>query len=169
MYEEWKSIDYDPRYEVSNLGRFRKKNKVKGYRYLKPFRKWKRPIFVIKINGKEFSCARLVASKFIRPLKEGEVVHHKNRLEFDNYYRNLEIMSKKKCGEITGFVSGCRRVVLIENGKIKKSWRSTRKAQKELFVSRETISNYCNGKVKKPMYNLMWEEDYFEKLEKEGR
>ena len=38
MYETWKQIQYDPRYEVSNLGRFRKRNK-KGYRYLKPYKK----------------------------------------------------------------------------------------------------------------------------------
>lgn len=44
--EVWKQIEYDTRYQVSNYGRFRKKNLKNGYRYLKPFRKHKRSIYV---------------------------------------------------------------------------------------------------------------------------
>ena len=159
MYEEWKSIEYSPKYEVSNLGRFRKKNPKNGYRYLKPFKKHN--YYVIKIDGKAKSCARLVAHYHIRPLTKKDVVYHKNRLEFDNFYRNLKVLNKREVGIRTGYLSKSKRVVEIESAEIIRSWKSARKASKDLFVSIQTICDYCNGKVKNPMYKLMWEDDYW--------
>lgn len=164
MYETWKQIQYDPRYEVSNFGRFRKRNK-KSYRYLKPYKKHN--LYVVKMNGKEYNCARLVANAFIKPLKSNEQVYHKNGLPFDNFYRNLEILTPKVLGKKVGHLSRSKRVVEIKNNEIIRSWRSSRKAGKELFISRQTIADYCNNKTKKKMYNLMWEDDYFKELEKE--
>lgn len=166
MYEEWKSIEYDQRYQVSNFGRFRKKLK-KGYRYLKPYKK--RDLYVIKINGKHVNCARLVANVFIRELKSNEQVYHKNHLNFDNFYKNLEILSPKELGKKVGHIATSKRVVEVKDNEIVKTWRSARVAAKDLFICRQTICDYCNKKVKKPMFNLMWEDDYFEMLEKEGR
>lgn len=165
MYEEWKQIE-NTKYEVSNLGRFRKKNK-KGYRYIKPFKKHNS--YVIKVNDKEKNCSRLVAHYFIRALKSEEVVHHKNHLQFDNFYRNLEILTRSELGKRTGYISKSKRVVLVEGGEIKRMYRSGRECERKLFLSRQTISDYCNNRTKKKMYNLMWEDDYFDKLEKEGR
>lgn len=161
MVEEWKLIEYDTRYQVSNFGRFRKKLK-KGYRYLKSFKK--HDLYVVKIKDKPMNAARLVANAFIRELKSNEQVYHKNHLNFDNFYRNLEILSPKELGKKTGHIATSKRVVEVKNGEIVRSWRSTRKASKELFLCRQTISDYCNKKVKKPMVNLMWEDDYFEDL-----
>ena len=95
--EIWKSIEYDPRYQVSNYGRFRKKNPKNGYRYLKPFRK--KNLFQVKIKDKDFNCARLVANAFIKNLNKEDRVYHKNKNESDNYYRNLEVISLKELGK----------------------------------------------------------------------
>ena len=54
MNEIWKTIDYDTRYQVSNWGRFRKRNLKNGYRYLKPFRK--KNLFQVKIKDKDLTC-----------------------------------------------------------------------------------------------------------------
>lgn len=164
MYEEWKEIELAPRYEVSNLGRIRKKNPKNGYRYLKPFKKWNSSKYVIKVDGKELTVSRLVANAFIRPLQKGDTVLHKNRLDFDNYYRNLLIMNKKQCGKATGGISRSKRVVLLEGDEIKRMWKSSRKAAKDLYISRQTVSDYCNNRTKKKMFNLMWEDDYFDKV-----
>lgn len=161
MYETWKQIQFDPRYEVSNLGRFRKRNK-KGYRYLKPYKKHN--LYVVKMNGKCMNAARLVASAFIKPLNNNEQVYHKNGLAFDNFYRNLEILSPKELGKKTGHIATSKRVVEIKDNEIVRSWRSSRKAAEKLFISRQTVSDYCNGKVKKKMFNLMWEDDFFDKV-----
>ena len=159
MVEEWKTIEYDKRYQVSNFGRFKKRLK-KGYRYLKPYKKHN--LYVIKIKDKPFNTARLVANAFIRELKPSEQVYHKNHLNFDNHYRNLEILSPKELGKRTGHISKAKRVVEVKDNEIVRAWRSSRKAAEKLFISRQTVSDYCNKKVKKPMFNLMWEDDYFD-------
>lgn len=160
--EIWKSIDYDYRYQVSNYGRFRKKNPKNGYRYLQPFRKDN--LFQVKIKDKSMNCARLVANHFIRPLNKNDRVYHKNHYEFDNRSENLEILSLSELGKRTGFISRSQRVVEIKNDEIFRDWNSARKAAKDLYISYQTVMDYCNKKVKKPMYNLMWEEDYFEMI-----
>lgn len=166
MREEWQPIEYDPRYQVSNLGRFRKQNK-KGYRYLKPYKKWGDQTYVIKINQKEFKVARLVANAFVKPLEPGDVVFHKNRLEFDNFYRNLQVITREESGRRTGGISRSKSVVLLKGNEIKKIWKSGRKAAKDLYISRQTVCDYCNNKTQNKIYNLMWEDDYFKELEKE--
>ena len=35
---------------------------------------------------------------------------------------------------------------------------------KELYISYQTVSDYCNNKVESPMFNLMWEDDYFDEV-----
>lgn len=161
MVEEWKSIEYDNRYQVSNFGRFRKRLK-NGYRYLKPYKK--RGLYVVKMNYKVLSASRLVANAFIRELKSNEQVYHKNHLNFDNFYRNLEILSPKELGKRTGHIATSKRVVEVKDNEIVRAWRSSRKAAEKLFISRQTVSDYCNKKVKKPMFNLWWEDDYFEEV-----
>lgn len=160
MFEQWKEIKLDPRYEVSNLGRFRKKNPKNGYRYLKPYRNGNK--FVIKINNKECTCSRLVANVFIKPLEDKDCVYHKNKLEFDNYYKNLKIMTRSELNSKVGHLSKSKNVVLVENGEIKKWYRSARAAAQKLHINRQSVCDYCNGKVKKKMFNLMWEDDYFD-------
>lgn len=157
--EIWKSIEYDERYQVSNYGNFRKKNPKNGYRYLTPFRKDN--LFLVKIKDKDMNCARLVADSFIKKLSKEDRVYHKNKIEFDNHYQNLEIVSLKELGKLTGHISKSQRVVEINGDEIIRNWSSARKAAKDLFISYQTVMDYCNEKVKKPMFNLMWEDDYF--------
>ncbi len=162
MNEIWKPIEYDLRYQVSNWGRFRKKNPKNGYRYLKPFRK--QNLFLIKVKDKDMNCARLVANAFIKTLSPTDRVYHKNKIEDDNFYRNLEVISLKELGKRTGYMSKSKRVVEVKNNEIVRDWGSARKASKDLFISYQTVMDYCNNKVKRPMYNLMWEDDYFDKI-----
>lgn len=167
--EKWKPIEYDTRCQVSNYGRFRKQNPKNGYKYLKPFRK--RNIYLVKIKDKDMNCARLVANAFIKKLNKEDRVYHKNRIENDNNYRNLEIISLKELGKRTGYISKSQRVAEVKDDEIIRSWSSARKAAKDLYISYQTVIDYCNNKVSKPMFNLMWEEDYFDEIliqEKKG-
>lgn len=159
--ERWKDIEYDNRYQVSNYGRFRKKLK-NGYRYLTPFKKHN--LYQVKIKDKDINCARLVANAFIKELEDNDRVYHINKNNADNFYRNLKILSKKELGKLTGANSKSQSVIEIKNNEIFRRWASARKAAKDLYISYQTVMDYCNEKVKKPMYNLMWEETYFEEL-----
>lgn len=158
--EIWKPIEYDTRYQVSNYGRFRKRNPINGYRYLKPFRK--KNLFQVKIKDKDFNCARLVANAFIKHLTPTDRVYHKNRYEDDNRVYNLEVINLHELGKRTGHISKSQRVVEVKDNEIVRDWPSARKAAKDLYISYQTVMDYCNKKVKKPMFNLMWEEDYFD-------
>lgn len=160
--EDWKIIEYDIRYQVSNFGRFRKKNPKNGYKFLKPFKKHN--LYMVKIKDKDFNCARLVANAFIKPLTQNDRVYHKNKINFDNYHRNLKVVTLKELGKLTGHISNSKRVVQVEEGEIIKEWASARKCGLDLFISYQTVNDYCNKKVKKPMFNLMWEDDYFDEV-----
>ena len=48
-------------------------------------------------------------------------------------------------------------IVEVENGKVIRKWASINKAAKDLYLTRQTIMNYCNNKTKKKQFNLMWE------------
>lgn len=159
--EEWSLIEYDIRYQVSNLGRFRKKNPKSGYRYLKPFRK--KNLYFVKIKDKDFNCSRLVANAFIKKLTSEDRIYHKNKMQHDNFYKNLRVISLQELGKLTGHISKSKRVVELKDNEIVREWSSARKCAKDLYVSYQTVMDYCNKKVQAPMFNLMWEDDYFDK------
>lgn len=60
-----------------------------------------------------------------------------------------------------------RIVVEIKDNKVVRQWNSINKASKELYLTRQTIMNYCNNKTKKKQINLMWEEEYKKGSDKE--
>lgn len=157
MKETWRPIEYDPRYQVSMFGNFRKVVK-NGFRELTPYfahgSGW-----YIKIRDKEFNCARLVANAFVKKLTKEDRVYHKNKIKKDNFYRNLEVINLKELGKRTGALAKSQAVVEIKKGQVVRWWSSARKAAKDLFMSYQTVNDYCNHKVDKPMYNLMWDKE----------
>lgn len=48
-------------------------------------------------------------------------------------------------------------VVEIVDGKITRKWSSVSKCAKDLYLTRQTIMNYCNNKTKNKAFNLEWE------------
>lgn len=158
--EEWRDID-NSNYEVSNYGRVRRKYKH-NYRYLNTFRKGAVQIIKLHINGKDksYNVARLVVETFKRKLKEDEVAHHKNGIVSDNKLSNLEIITRREAGKRTGWQSKRKGIVMIDDdGVISKIFKGTREASDILFISRQTVSDYCNKKVKNPMYELYWADE----------
>ena len=90
--EEWKEIE-GFNYSISNYGMIKNnttgkikalRNGVWGYQV----NLWN------KSKGKMFTISRTVANYFIRPVKENERVIHLDGQTKNNYYKNLEIVSK---------------------------------------------------------------------------
>lgn len=161
--EKWKEI-CNSNYEVSNYGRFRRKYKYK-YRYLKTFRKGSLQIIKLTIKGKakDYNVAKLVVESFVRKLKDNEVVYHRNGIISDNQLSNLEITTRSDAGKRTGWQSHRKGIVMLDSeGIISKVFKGTRDAADKLFISRQTVSDYCNGKVSKPMYKLYWADEFIE-------
>ena len=157
-------------YEASNFGRFRRIGKTK-ISYLKPrFRSCyesqrNRPhtlIIKIKLNlkSKEFNCRKLIATLFMRELKDDEVVINKNNDPKDVRVSNLFITSKKNLGQITGGKSSkSKRVIYYDHLGFRTSYPSARKLAKELGVSYQTVLDIVNNKTKKPKFKIEWEEE----------
>lgn len=89
--EIWKKVG-QLNYEVSNYGRI-KNIKTKKLKRLK-FNRYGIQVSLWQ-NSKSYTLtmSRLVATFFIRELKENERVIHKNKNIRDNYYKNLKIVS----------------------------------------------------------------------------
>lgn len=47
-------------------------------------------------------------------------------------------------------------VGLFINKKKANEWTSARDAAKDLYISNQTVCDYCNQKTKKPLYDLRW-------------
>lgn len=90
--EEWKEIE-GFNYSISNYGMI--KNNTTGK--IKALRNgiWGYQVNLWnKSKGKMFTISRVVANYFIRPVKENERVIHLDGQTKNNYYKNLEIVSK---------------------------------------------------------------------------
>lgn len=90
--EEWKKIE-GTYYSISNYGRVKNDNT----KTIKTPKNKKGCIYINLCNdGKSFtvSVSRLVATFFIQALKENERVRHIDGDIRNNYYKNLEIVSK---------------------------------------------------------------------------
>lgn len=96
--EIWKEVIKDL-YWVSNEGQLRRKTK-NGFHYTFGHKDEKGYLrIVLRKDAKVIrrtSVHDLVAEAFIRPLREGEIVHHKNHIRTDNTLQNLQIMTKEE-------------------------------------------------------------------------
>lgn len=90
--EEWQSIK-DFNYSVSNYGRV-KNNTTNKFKELRVGRYGFQINLWDKSKSKMFTMSRLVANYFIREVKENERVRHIDGDIRNNYYKNLEIVSK---------------------------------------------------------------------------
>ena len=99
--EIWKEIKNFEDYEVSNMGRVRRKyRKLKGYKYLKPNKTEKGYWYVILYNHrtkkrKKLRVHRLVALAFIPNEKNYEQVHHIDHNKENNNVNNLAWVTNK--------------------------------------------------------------------------
>lgn len=165
--EIWKRI-LNSKYEISNYGRVKKIYKYK-YRYLKTFRKGSIQVIKLHIDGREkdYNVAKMVIEIFDRKVKAEEVVYHKNGIISDNRLSNLQIITRSEAGKKTGWQSHRKSIVMLNNeGVITKVFKGTRDAAKNLFISRQMVSDYCNKRVKNPMYDLYWGDEL---IDKEGK
>ena len=119
---------------------------------------------------KEYNVARLVAyhfvdiyytnDKVIRKSKDEKykhytcndlTVYHKNGLVYDNYAGNLEWLDRYDLAAKTAHKSKTKGTIVAKDaitGEVIGFFRSTRDAEKHLYVSRQAVSDSLNKKWK---------------------
>lgn len=109
--EIWKEIkDYEGYFEVSNLGNFRSKDRIIGYKTPGIFRKYPgknlktesimegytRIVLMKEHKRKRFMCHRLVAETFIPNPENKPYINHINGIKYDNRVSNLEWVTQSE-------------------------------------------------------------------------
>lgn len=107
--------------------------------------------FFVKIDGKEKSAIRIFAKAFLG-LKQNQVCFLQGKLSLEN----IKIYSKQDLARKTGKMAKSIPVGLFINKKKVNEWISARDAAKDLYISNQTVCDYCNQKTKKPLYDLRW-------------
>lgn len=150
--EIWK--EYKDGYCFSNFGRVKRIYKNGKERLLKSFFNKRIQKSYVKVHDKNIPLARTIWILFNGPIPKGYGIAHRNKVKTDNELVNLQMLSRKELGEIYGKATKRR---LIYDAIHDCYYKSTREAERKLFISRQTVSDYCNHKVKNPMFDLRWE------------
>lgn len=152
--EIWKR--YKDNYYFSNYGRVKRVGKTKEW-LINPYTKTcntGHKKLLIKIKSKEYTVSNIIYILFNGEILEGYSVHHKDNIYSNNDFMNLELLSAYELGKMTGGRSSRRKLIYdIDNECF---YKGTREAASKLHISRQTVSDYCNNKVKKPMCNIRW-------------
>ena len=98
QYEEWKTADTLPIYEVSSFGRVRNK---KTKNIIRTFSSKDRPYPYFTYESmnyykKNYRVHRLVAEAFIGPCPEDKEVNHKDLNKSNNHISNLEYVTRSE-------------------------------------------------------------------------
>lgn len=126
----------------------------------------------VKFKGiyKEYTVARLVAYHFIdiyytndKVIKKSKdekykyytyddvTAYHKNGLVYDNYAGNLEWLDRYDLAKKTAYKGRTKGTIVAKDavtGEVIDYFRSTRDAEKHLYVSRQAVSDSLNKKWK---------------------
>lgn len=152
IWKRYKNTDY----WASTYGRI-KRVYSRNERLLKPYRKTPKKgswYLLAKVYGKAVKVSVMVWESFNGPVPAGYAVVHRNHHQGDNELVNLQLLPFKKLGSYYGGRTKKRKLVYdIDNNVF---YKGTREAAKALHISRQTVSDYCNGKVKKPVVNIRW-------------
>ena len=156
MWKQYRDTDY----YLSPDGMISRKYK-KGMKPLKGYMHYRRrkkghDYWVFKAYGNEVVLARAMWETFRGEIPSDCNIIHKNGIKSMNNIDNLICAKREKAGSETGGRTRmAQEVIDLNTGRI---YQGTRMAGKMLHISRQTVSDYCNNKIKKPMFNLAWGE-----------
>ena len=131
-------------YYVTNKGEFYSVTKINGIKkILTPFKKDN--VMMVKVGRKDVSCKSVIAMIFLKKWRPGDVILHKDGNIKNLQVNNLLLIPKEQYAKVTGPKSRSQSVGLYESGVLKRK-----------YCSYQTIMDYCNKKVKKPMFDVRW-------------
>ncbi len=165
FFEEWKPVPTFPQYEISSLGRIRKKQKDGKWKYLKPSPN-KLGYYCIflydKGRKKSFYLHRLVAEAFLPPSPNGwhEVNHRTEQKNFNEIF-NLEYTTRKlNCnwGTRNEKIGKAHSKVVEQydlDGNLIATYPSTKIAAEHCHMKATSIAQCARGESK-TAYGFIW-------------
>lgn len=106
-------------------------------------------VYETKICGKPINASRLLVKAFVKhDLRDDEVVIVDGKLKLEN----MKIVKKEKWNAKVAPKASAHRTRMIgyfEDGKLVKTYPSSRKAADDLYCSYQTILDICNHKYKR--------------------
>lgn len=171
--EAWVSVEGSSgTYLVSNYARFQRVHKT-CKSFIMPYLHKGSGNLRVKVSFKgeykQYEVAHLVAQHFIGQREKGKSVRRKNGIKTDNYAGNLEYISTRKLGEMTGPLSTSRSVIQLDAETLEpvEEFRSARAAGRQNFMSYQTVLDNCKGKsnVAAGSYKFMFVEDYERRIQ----
>ena len=157
--ERWRQYK-DTDFYVSDQGRV--KRIIKGKEYELGFfaKHESKQTNTVKINNKNIPIKNLVYELFKGEIPKGYYVVHKTGKHDDSIY-NLEAITVQEHGHRIGKFGNSRKVADLDKRII---YRSASEAGRRLHCSRQVVCGICEGKRKKPMFNLAWYDAVNEKV-----
>jgi hypothetical protein len=144
---------YEGRYKISIYGEIKRVDSTRWTRPLvKSIKKGKECIKLTRFNGVRewYLVHHLVAGAFLPP-KPGlkHVLRHINGSKCDNFYMNLEWVTREQLGKDTGAKSRRRAVSKsTADGEVISLYPSAREAGRQNYMSYQTVMDRCNVKCK---------------------
>lgn len=145
--EEWRDVPDFPNYEISSLGRIRRRVETydkwtgKVLKFYPSFNGF--PAIGLYRNGErtKLFVHRIVAQVFLGPVPPEHFVHRKNWISTDVRADNLEYRTMDEIiemGKALGKYNGRRRYELLESAKIKEVSRMIMAGKSDNHISRKT-------------------------------
>lgn len=153
---QWLDVPgYDGKYQANFEGDIRRVYAKSGRtRLITPYKKKRRPqrvVVQLTKNGKskEVAVMSVIARTFLGPCPPGCVPYHRNGMQKDNCAGNIAYIKKSELGKLTGASANRKPVVKLNpSGQPIAYYSSARDAARQNYMSRQTIADRCNGKVK---------------------
>lgn len=116
---------------------------------------------VVKIKNKHINVSKMVWTTFRGEIPKGKVLTHINGLKRDNSLYNLRPTTLKELGKKHGYKAGAQKCYCKDNKTI---YPSAREAAKRLPISRQTVTDICNGKSRRPAMDFYWYDEEENKI-----
>lgn len=171
----WRNIPgVDPSYEVSFDGEIRRTYKTKQ-RIIKQYTKKNArgssnkktkycKLRLLDGRRKELLVPALVWKAFKGDIPPDMRIVHRNGIQSDNSVPNLILMTQSQIGKKIGFMARNKTILKVDKqGNVIECFVSTREVEKKDFINRQSVSDRCHFRVKKPFdlngYTYIWDDD----------
>lgn len=149
--EQWRQYK-ETDYWISDQGRVKHVINGKDYEVGYYSSHKSKECYTVKINGKNHIIKNLVYEVYKGKPPKGYCIVHKGGKYNDAIY-NLEAVPIREHAHRTGMRGNAHKVADLDKRKV---YSSATEASRRLICCKNTVLKICNGKSRKPLFNIGW-------------